>query len=161
MTQGILTSSHHPEFFITSTLQNDHPTYDLIRQNGAPIAPHFMLPLVTRVLAAGKTMDFIKHLTTLSPMQHDSFTSFLQTECDLGPESMNPFEQAFDTALDAWIMKKYDFASEALRGMLYCQKDLWEQLDRVHGIYCMLSYREMTLFTESLFYKVRSGDGRG
>ena len=101
-------------------------------------------------------MDFIKHLTTISPIDHDSFTSFLQTEGDLGPESINPFEQAFDTALDTWIMKKYDFASEALRGMLHSQKDLWEQLDRLHGIYCMLSYREMTLFTESLFHKVGS-----
>ena len=106
-------------------------------------------------------MDFIKHLTTLLPMEHDSFTSFLQSECDLGPESMNPFEEAFETALDAWIMKKYDFASEELRGMLYYQKDLWEQLDRVHGIYCMLSYRELTLFTESLFHKVWFSGGVG
>ena len=101
-------------------------------------------------------MDFIKHLSTISPVDHDSFTLFLENECDLGPESMNPFEQAFDTALETWIMKKYDFASEALRGMLHSQKDLWEQLDRLHGIYCMLSYREMTLFTESLFHKVGS-----
>lgn len=154
MTQGILNPSNHPEFFITFTLQNDHPVYHLIRENGDPIAPRFMLHIVNRVLAAGKTMDFIKHLSPLSPIDNDSFASFLEDEADLGPDSMNPFEHAFETALDAWIMTKYDFASEALRRMLHSQKDLWEQLDRLHGVYCMLSYREMTLFTENLFHKV-------
>lgn len=154
MTQGALYPSNYPEFFITSSLQNDHPVYHLIRENGDPVAPRFMLHIVNRVLAAGKTTDFVKHLSTLDPIDNDSLTLFLRQEADLGPASLNPFEQAFDTALDAWIMRKYDFASEALRRMLHSQTDLWEQLDRLHGVYCMLSFREMTLFTENLFRKV-------
>ena len=101
-------------------------------------------------------MDFIKHLTAIDNIEQSSFTSFLQDEVDLGVESMNPFEQAFGTALDAWILRKYNFTSEALRKMLHCQKDLWEQLDRLHGIYCLLAYREMTTFAETLFHKVSS-----
>ena len=57
-------------------------------------------------------------------------------------------------SLDAWILEKYEFASRALREMLDDSSELWTQLDRVHGIYCMLSHHCVNRFTHTLFEKV-------
>ena len=151
MTQGHLNNSNYPEFFVTSTLDNNHYVFDVVRDNGGPIAPKFMLHVVNRVLAAGKTMDFVNRLNPISPLNSTLFTPFLQAR-EIGP--LNPFEQAFESALDAWIMEKYSFASLALKGIFHLSSDLWTQLDCIHGIYLMLSYDAMTRFMTTLFQKV-------
>ena len=99
-------------------------------------------------------MDFVKRMRSVDSTPDDNFTQFLQRQLDCESSVMNPFEQAFETALDAWIMEKYEFASNALKGTLDDSSELWTQLDRVHGIYCMLSHHSMTLFTRTLFEKV-------
>jgi hypothetical protein len=153
MTHGDLDSSSYPEFFISSTLENGHPVYDLVKDNGGVMAPKFMLHIVNRVLAAGKTMDFVKRMHTVKETKDDKFTSFLKLEIGKGG-SMNPFEQAFENVLDMWITKKYDYASEMLRETLHDKSELWRTLDGIHGIYCMLAYPSMTKFTQNLFQKV-------
>jgi hypothetical protein len=153
MTHGDLDTSNYPEFFIISTLENGHPTFDLVKDNGGVMAPGFMLPVVNRVLAAGKTMDFVKRMHTVTSVEDNNFTSFLQQEFGES-ESMNPFEQAFEDTLDTWISKKYDYASEMLRDTLHDKSELWKTLDGIHGIYCMLLYPSMTKFTQTLFQKV-------
>jgi len=151
MTRVELHSTSYTEFFITSSLHHNRPLYDLSRDN---TVPRFMLHIVNRVLAAGKTMDFVKRMRSVDSTPDDNFTQFLQRQLDCESSVMNPFEQAFETALDAWIMEKYEFASNALKGTLDDSSELWTQLDRVHGIYCMLSHHSMTLFTRTLFEKV-------
>lgn len=151
MTHGDLSASDYPEFFITSTTHDDHPVYDLAEA----MAPRFMLHVVNRVLAAGKTLDFVKRMRSISTtLNNDMFSTFLNDQLDYEHIPMNPFEQAFETALDAWIMAKYDFASKALKGILSDSSELWIQLDRVHGIYCMISHCSMSQFTQTLFEKV-------
>lgn len=151
MTCGDLNSTTYPEFFITSTLHEKHPVYELSLEN---TAPRFMLHIVNRVLAAGKTMDFVKRMRSVTSLAEDNFTTSLQRQLDYENSAINPFEQAFETALDAWILEKYEFASSMLREMLGNSSELWTQLDRVHGIYCMLSHHSMNLFTHTLFEKV-------
>ena len=151
MTRGDLNSASYPEFFITSTLHEKHPVYDLSQEN---TAPGFMLHIVNRVLAAGKTMDFVKRMRSVTSVADDNFTTFLQRQLDYENSTINPFEQAFETALDAWILEKYEFASSVLRETLNDSSELWTQLDRVHGIYCMLSHHSMNQFTHTLFEKV-------
>lgn len=153
MTQGNLNTANYPEFFITSTLHNDVQVYDLVREKSETIAPRFMLHVVNRVLAAGKTMDFVKRMKSLTTTSDDDF---LHDRLDYEHNPMNPFEQAFENALDEWIMEKYDFASIALKGILNDSSELWIQLNRVHGIYCMLSHISMSKFTHVLFEKVSS-----
>jgi hypothetical protein len=153
MTHGDLDCSSYPEFFITSTLENGHPIFDLVKNNGGVMAPRFMLHVVNRVLAAGKTMDFVKRMHTVTSMEDEKFTSFLQQEFGES-ESMNPFKQAFENTLDTWISKKYDYASEMLRETLHDKSELWRTLGGIHGIYCMLSYTSMAKFTQTLFQKV-------
>jgi hypothetical protein len=153
MTRGDLDSSSYPELFITSTQENGHPIFDLVKDNGGVNAPRFMLHIINRVLAAGKTMDFVKRMHTVTSVEDEKFTSFLQQE--FGEfESINPFEQAFENTLDTWIAKKYDYASQMLRETLHDKSELWRTLDGIHGIYCMLSYTSMTKFTQTLFQKV-------
>ena len=151
MTRGDLNSATYPEFFITSTLHEKHPVYELSLDN---TAPRFMLHIVNRVLAAGKTMDFVKRMRPVTSLAEDNFTTSLQRQLDDENSAINPFEQSFETALDAWILEKYEFASSTLREMLSDSLELWTQLDRVHGIYCMLSHHSMNLFTHTLFEKV-------
>ena len=157
MTTGDFNPSIYPEFFIASTLHGQHPVYDIARDNGAP---RFMLHIVNRVLAAGKTMNFVKRMKSVTAISDTKFTTFLQDHLDYDG-AMNPFEQAFENALDAWILEKYNIASRALRVTLNDSSDLWTQLDRIHGIYCMLSHQPMSDFTHTLFEKVYSPFLRG
>ena len=151
MTRGDLNSANYPEFFITSSLHEKHPVYDLSQEN---TAPRFMLHIVNRVLAAGKTMDFVKQMRSFRSTADDNFTIFLQHQLNYENSAINPFEQAFEMALNAWISEKYEFASNMLKEMLDDSSELWTQSDRVHGIYCMLSHHSMNRFTHSLFEKV-------
>jgi hypothetical protein len=151
MTQGHLATSTSPDFFITSSLQNGHYVYDLVRENGAALAPRFMLHLVNRVLAAGKTMAFVKQVNT-PQISHNHESEPFKFEST----TLNPFDEAFESALNEWVMKKYEFTSTMLRKTLEESKELGTQLDAIHGIYCMLSHECMTQFTETLFNKVRT-----
>ena len=152
MTQGILDSSNHLDFFITCT--TDEENHSIFALNGN--IPPFMTSSAYHVLAAGKTMDFVKHVRCIPSVEDDSFTSFLKDELDEEDGSMNPFELAFEAALNAWISKKYNFASEQLRITLDSSSELWSCLDALHGVYCMLYYIPMITFMNGLFLKVRS-----
>ena len=151
MTQGILDSSNQLDFFVTSS--NNQENHSIFALNGN--VPPFMKNSAYHVLAAGKTMDFVKHVRSIPSVEDDSFTSFLKTELDEEEGTMNPFEQAFEAALNAWISKKYSFASKQLRITLDTSSELWNCLDGLHGVYCMLNYIPMTTFMNCLFLKVR------
>lgn len=151
MTQGHLNTCDYPEFFITSTLNNGHRVFDLVQDNGFTLAPRFMSRVVSRIFAAGKTMDFVNCLNQSSSIDIIPFTPFLHIR-EFDP--LNPLDQAFGIALDAWIMQKYDLASKILRKTLHSRSELWTQLNCVHRIYLMLSHEAMARFTEMLFQKV-------
>jgi hypothetical protein len=152
MTNGDLDITIHPDFFITSTTNADYPIHDLVPTTSGLSAPKFMLHIVNRVLAAGKTMDFVKRMQPVVAVDNDTFTTFLQDQFDNG--SVNPFDQAFGNALELWISRKYEIASAAMRRTLNDGSELWRQLDGIHGVYCGLSYHAMGLFTRSVFQKV-------
>jgi hypothetical protein len=156
MTQGELNSFLYPEFFITSTTTKSHPhaIYDLLKSPHTDIvvAPRFLLHVVNKVLAAGKTTDFLKQYHSLETVAEDSFSEFLKGRLPTG--GMVPFEQAFENAVEGWVNEKYDIAAGMLRSGITEESELWKVLGDVHGVYCMLYYRNMTQFTELLFQKV-------
>ena len=151
MTSGDLIA--HTGFFITSSKDDGKVVYDIARddKNGV-LAPQFMLPVINRVFVAGKTMDFVKRMPSSMQTNSSSSDSFPRIEVD----GINPFGQSFQMTLDTWITEKYTLASEALKDTIHDTSALWKELDRVHGIYCLLSYRNMTLFMDKLFQKVCS-----
>jgi Gamma tubulin complex component N-terminal len=153
MTNGDLDVTTHPDFFIISTSTTDgHPIHHLVHTTSDLSAPKFMLHIVNRVLAAGKTVDFVKRMQPVVAVDNDTFTTFLQDRLDDG--GVNPFDQAFGNTLEVWISRKYEVASAALRRTLNDGSELWRQLDGIHGVYCGLSHHAMGLFIRSLFQKV-------
>jgi len=157
MTEGTLDPTIHPEFFIISTQTEDRVVYEI---SGG--VPRFMEHTVNRVLAAGKTINFIKSLR--SPMTYlDStpFSSSLRDQFDSDTSSISPFEQAFEAGFEAWITQKYDFASQMLCDTLGSSREIWDQLDWIHGLYCLLHVSCMNRFTAALFEKMNApGDWR-
>ena len=114
------------------------------------IAPRFMSHIVNRVLAAGKTMDFIKRMDP-----NDLDIAIDDDKLLYKGEVINPFEQGFERALEEWIMKKYEISSKMLRERsLHRSSELWKDLDCIHGIYCMTYYHSMMKFISTLFEKV-------
>ena len=156
MIQGELNTSLYPEFFITSTTTESHPQaiYDLLRSSHTDIvvAPRFLLHVVHKVLAAGKTTDFLKQYYSLEGVPEDFFSEVLK----LQDRGMVPFEQVFESAMEGWVTGKYEIAAGMLRSRITEESELWRVLEDVHGVYCMLYHGSMTLFTELLFQKVTS-----
>jgi len=148
MTSGQLQFSN--DFFINHSQEGGIQMYDLTRDaNNGVAAPRFMLPVINRILAAGKTMAFVNRMSVANSSIPSSDT-FPQFETN----GVNPFEQAFEMTLDAWITEKYALASESLKVAIHDTSEIWRELDRVHGIYSMLSHQNMTLFMDKLFQKV-------
>jgi gamma-tubulin complex component 5 len=170
MTHGDLDTSIYPDFFITSTVEehhhhhHHHPIFDLVKdpQDDLVTAPRFMLHIINRVLAAGKTMDFLKRMNSIpnntctpaGTIPETRFTPFLQRQLQQGGGLVNPFEQSFENALESWINSKYEVASQILRESIHDDSELWKIVNCVHGVYCMFYYRCMTQFTQLLFQKV-------
>ena len=154
MIQGELNTSLYPEFFITSTITKSHPhaIYDLLKSSHTDIvvAPRFLLHVVHKVLAAGKTTDFLKQYYPLETVAEDSFSEVLR----LQDGGMVLFEQVFESAMEGWVNRKYEIAAGMLRSRITEESELWRVLEDVHGVYCMLYHGSMTLFTELLFQKV-------
>lgn len=67
---------------------------------------------------------------------------------------MDPFEQAFESALDEWVGEKYEVVSRKLRTSIHEGSELWRIVGGVQGVYCMLHYTAMTRFTQLLFQRV-------
>lgn len=160
MTNGDLDPAIYPEFFITSTTKNGRVEYG--NKEGKEGAPLFIVEILNRVLAAGKTINFIKHLNSLTTtLDATSFTAFLRDQLDSNPSSMNPFEQSFAAGFEAWITQQYDFASRSLRETLRSSRQIWGQLDWIHGVYCMLYVPCTNKFLQALFEKMNgAGDWR-
>jgi Gamma tubulin complex component N-terminal len=151
MTTGTLDPQIYPEFFITSQTTESKVLYEV---NGPP---EFMQHVTKRVLAAGKTINFIRTLHPLTTsLPQTSFTAFVQHHSDAS--SMNPFEQSFDRALEQWITQKYDFASRTLRETLRSSREIWDQLEWLHGVYCGLDVPGSRAFLGTLWDKM---NGRG
>ena len=158
MTDGTLDPTIHPEFFIISTQTEDRVVYE-ISVGGAP---RFMEHTVNRVLAAGKTINFIKSLRSpITYLDSTPFSSSLRDQFDSDTSSINPFEQAFEAGFEAWITQKYDFASQMLCDTLRSSREIWDQLDWIHGLYCLLHVSCTNRFTAALFEKMNApGDWR-
>jgi len=158
MTGGTLDPIIYPEFFIITKQIGDCVVYEI----SAGGAPRFMEHIVNRVLAAGKTMNFIRNLRSpISYLDSTPFSSSLRDQLDSDQSSINPFEQAFEAGFEAWIMQKYDFASQMLSDTLRSSREIWDQLDWIHGLYCLLHVSCMNRFTAALFEKMNSpGDWR-
>jgi len=161
MTQGDLDTSIYPDFFITSTPDpsTNHLSYDLIKDSdnntNAVTAPRFMLHIVNRVLAAGKTVTFLKRMDPIpcTLAQGTNFTPFLRERIHRGG-GVDPFEQAFESALDEWVGEKYEVVSRMLRTSIHEGSELWRIVGGVQGVYCLLHYSAMTRFTQLLFQRV-------
>ena len=151
MTKGELNTPVYPEFFVATREIDGRPVFELVRDKGGVAAPRFMLGVVDRVIAGGKSMNFVKQSKPTPDIDEECFTAFFKGQAS---SKINPFEQSFENALESWIAKKYDIASNALRELIQNNGQLWDELDRIHGIYCMISHQAIGRFTAALFQRV-------
>jgi len=96
-------------------------------------------------------MDFVNRMSPGSSVSRNSLSSQFPR---IATSGVNPFEQVFEIAVDNWITEKYTIASMALKTVIQDTSGIWMELDRVHGIYCMLSHQCMMSFQDKLFQRV-------
>ena len=98
-------------------------------------APSFFHPSVYKILNAGKNVDFLKRLGVDVKAECDCPLSFESVLDNTDSETLNPFADLLNLALNDWITRSYKASSIRLRVYLESQCGLQSNLDALEYIY--------------------------
>ena len=110
--------------------------YRLIHsKDGHVYAPSFFHSSVYKILNAGKNVDFLKRLGVDVKAECDCPLNFESIVDNTDSETLSPFADLFNVALDDWIARRYKASSIRLREYLESQCGLQSNLDALEFIY--------------------------
>lgn len=131
-------------------------------QNGVLHAPSFLRAAASKIFTTGKSVVVLKHLNKFPLIQ--TFESRLEpildfdTVCNPAIFQLAPFQDLFDVAFDAWIQSKHQYASSALRKILFDSCGLHTSLEAMSKVYFMADGSAGAAFTNPLFDKLDTLD---
>lgn len=110
--------------------------YRLIQsKDGHVYAPSFFHLSVYKILNAGKNVDFLKRLGVDVKAEYDCPLNFESVVDVRNSETLSPFADLFNVALNNWITCRYKASSFRLREYLESQCGLQSNLDALEYIY--------------------------
>lgn len=160
--------SHDESFFISETGRGTEPSslwherYALRYADcGVVYAPKFLHPAAQKILNAGKSVVFLRHLGfydfTASLALLEPRLDF-DAVCQTGDALLLvPFSETFETAFDDWIRSKYHVASAKLSQHLVTRCELWRVLDALEYVYFSKDGSLFQAFANSVFEKLDGG----
>ncbi|RAH72925.1 putative gamma-tubulin complex component GCP5 [Aspergillus aculeatinus CBS 121060] len=114
-----------------------HDWYTLDALSNISSVPQFIQPIMQKVLIAGKSMVFLRHLN-MSPGDEDRRKTSVTIEDVCPPESPSsylPFSILLESALQRMVEENYNATSALLRRKFDKQCGLWESLQALEYIY--------------------------
>lgn len=125
--------------------------------DGAPLAPAFMLPMVSRAFALGKTTAFMKLLGRSEVSEPHILVSktarpdLSKLLADAQSASLTPFSHNLEEALSCWLDGTSDGVTPTLPIRLLKAHDLGRSLDALEYVYFSKDGSSFQAFAESLF----------
>ncbi|MCJ1397579.1 hypothetical protein MMC11_000773 [Xylographa trunciseda] len=112
----------------------------LYNPNGTLHAPAFLHVRAQKILTSGKSVSFVRSLGLETPamIQRSSYVPPIDFESICGldhADTMRPFSERLDSALNAWVNDKHQVSSVNLRDFMASRYGLWRVLDAIEYIF--------------------------